>query len=1024
MYNNIKHTLRGVYMKNNKFIAKISFAAILLLGALSPLMFLSDPLGVGKDNIDYEEVGITHGDLIPALAEEAEVVTADKVIIHYHNDDGANIDRRFYIWNAVTKGIEYDDNKICKWSDDGKDMSITLDFVNDERFHSFHELGGMSFIVKTKNIWAGQSSDTYLDYALFPPVDGLVEVWTIPGEGNDIDIFQTEAETKMDKIVTATFSDWKNIKVTSTIAPSSYRLYAYTGNYFKIDPDSQPRFKNNYLFKTGENPTTTIDQKTGYAVWTIALKNIIHINVQYVVEAIFPTNPNKTMNKIVAFDNLYDTPRFKTFYTYTGNDLGAYVSEDKMTTTFKVWSPTAVRMRLLIYMTGTPKIYGGVDEFFSFEMTYQPGGVWQTTMDADYSGSYYTYFVYNTAGNYEVCDPYAKACGVNGIRAEVLDFNTTNPEHWDDIPLKWDGVEGYDIAHANELSVYEVHVRDLTQDESWQGESKGGTYSAFAEKGTTYQGVTTGFDHIEELGVKAVQLLPVFDHDDSEVYYDNETQQVVEDDKRVNIDFNWGYNPLNYNCVEGGYATDPYNGASRINEFKQLIYNYATNANHTRIIMDVVYNHVSSAPASCFHKLMPRYFFRYTADNAYYNGSGCGNEVKTEAPMMRKYIVDSLCWWASEYKIKGFRFDLMGLIDCETLKQAAKALYAIDPDIVMYGEGWRGDGDGFHGEGLPAETGNVYSKLYPTNDSVAVGAFNDTGRNALRGGNDKGWGSTDHLPGWGYMSQGSDSASSETRGQVADMLWGIHTGKGGNPIQTVNYASCHDNWTLFDQLYYTLGVGGVTKPDLQFVCEASTAANSFVMLTNGIAFMQGGEELFRSKELDSAAMEEVTSDTYENMYGHYCSHNSYNAPAYVNSFKWGNKISLTRDGKTVQTTAYCNQLAKAIKLHTSMPKYQYQDGNFPYSKTSAGHDILNTSWAGHDKSNVEYNAGSGFQLDEYFIFLGGRTWSYIGFGDVPKCGDPIFSFNLDAYDTTNKTVNLGNYAKNTGAAIVMWYRGK
>ena len=389
---------------------------------------------------------------------------------------------------------------------------------------------------------------------------------------------------------------------------------------------------------------------------------------------------------------------------------------------------------------------------------------------------------------------------------------------------------------------------------------------------------------------------------------------------------------------------------------------------------------------------------------------------------MRKYIVDSLVWWASEYKIKGFRFDLMGLIDCETLKQAAKALYAIDPDIVMYGEGWRGDGDGFHGQGLPAETGNAYSQLYATNNSVAVGAFNDTGRNALRGGNDAGWGSSSSLPGYGYMQQGASDISSETRTKVADMLWGIHTGKGGNPEQTVNYASCHDNWTLFDQLYYTLGDSG-NKPNLQYVLEASVAANAFVMLSNGIAFIQGGEELFRTKELDAAARELVTSDTYENMYGHYCSHNSYNAPDYVNSFKWGNKISVTRDGSTVNTTAYCTQIADAIKLHTTMPKYPYRASGFPYSQTSAGNTILGTSWAGKDKANKEYNGGSGFQLDEYFIFFAGRNWAYVSFGDVPKCGSPIYSFNLDTYDTVNGTVNVGNYANNTGAAIVMWYRG-
>lgn len=1012
-------------MKHSNNLPKWLFAGFLTLGILSPAFFSHFRNAELEDNIEYEEVTIKDwDDFVPVYAEEDEVVTADKVIIHYHNDDGGNKDRRFYIWNDLVDGLEYDDPTICTWSSDGKDMSITLDFINDVRFKDFQGLGGMSFIVKTKGVWIGQSADIYLDFSLFPPTDGVVEVWTIPGEGNGIDIYKTEEETKMDKVVSSAFKDWKNISVVSTIAPTSYKVYAYTSNYFKLANELQPNAKPKYLFKSGENPTTTPDTATGYVKWNIPLNNIIHINVQYVVEAIFPTNPNKVMSKIISFENLYDTDRFTEFYNYNGKDLGVTINTDEQgnkTTTFKVWSPTAARMRLLIYTTGTPKLYGGHDDYFASDMTYAPGGIWTTTVNGSYDGMYYTYFVYNTAGNFEVVDPYAKACGVNGIRGMICDFSNTNPDSWDDVPLKWDGQAGYDIEYANELSVYEVHIRDLTQDESWTGEAKNGTYSAFAEAGTTYQGLKTGFDHIEELGVKAVQILPFFDHDDAEIKYDNDTGTIVESDE-VNIKFNWGYNPLNYNCLEGGYATDPYNGDSRVKEFKQLVYNYAHNANHTRIIMDVVYNHVSSAPASNFNKLMPKYYFRYTSDWSYYNGSGCGNEVKTEAPMMRKFIVESLVWWATEYKIKGFRFDLMGLIDVKTLQDAATALYAIDPDIVMYGEGWRGDGDGFHGQGLPADTGNVYSQLYATNKRVAVGGFNDTGRNALRGGNDAGWGSTSHLPGYGYMSQGSGDCSEQTRGQVADMLWGIHTGKGGNPTQTVNYASCHDNWTLFDQLYYTLGDNG-QKPNLQRVVDASVAANAFVMLSNGIAFMQGGEELFRSKELTQAETEEVTSDTYENMYGHICSHNSYNAPARANSFKWGNKISITRDNQTVQTTNACAKYAEAIKLHTTMPKYQYSSAGFPPSKTSAGNTILGTSWAGKDKNNNNYNGGSGFQLDEYFIFFAGRNWAYVSFGDVPKCGDPVFSFNLDAYDTVNGTVNVGNYANNTGGAIVMWYRG-
>jgi pullulanase len=396
--------------------------------------------------------------------------------------------------------------------------------------------------------------------------------------------------------------------------------------------------------------------------------------------------------------------------------------------------------------------------------------------------------------------------------------------------------------------------------------------------------------------------------------------------------------------------------------------------------------------------------------------------------MMRKYIVESVLLWATKYKIKGFRFDLMGLIDTVTLREIKDRLYELDKDMYIYGEGWDGMG-GYNG--APGTkggyTGNVYSDLYPTPDSPGlIGCFNDAGRNAIRGGNDQYWGAELKHPGWGYMQQGPEHCSADTRNNVANMLWGVHSGAGGNPLQHIAYASCHDNWTGFDQLYYTLG-DTVNAPNLKTVLDASTAMHAFIMMSNSAAFILGGEELFRTKEIPAGLEEDILVSTYEDMYGHLCSHNSYNSPLVVNSFKWGNKISMERDGYTVDTTGYTAVFAEFIKLHAELPKYLPQNGqSFPFKTTSVGNEIYGISWAGAELGSSTpqtYNGCSGFQLDEYFVFLAGRQWGWVQFGDVPH-STKVFEFGPNEYDNINGTVNVGDINTNIGGAIVVYYRGK
>lgn len=1005
----------------------------LLLFGVTSLMLLSSlpafPLIkeiVEPDNIQYDEEKIVSY-YEPAYAdEEEETIKVNKVVLHYHNDDGkcgadttsggTNGGRSFYIWVNGVAGVEcFPDNV----ANAGQDMDLTIDFSSSE----FSKYGGKSsllFIVKYRSEignenWGGQSADTELRYAdHLPNGDGVVEVWTTNAVGSDVAIYDTEAETKVEGLKVAEFVDWKTIRCKNTATTGfTYKLYAFDETFYKIDAKERDEYRKNYVVKEGSGG--------GDASFDIVLPHTAHINMVYCVESL--DNASITglkKNTYVTYDKLYDDERFNKYYIYEDNNLG--INYNNRRTFFRVWAPTAANMTVKLYDTGTTKDFGGSNIGRYYHMSYTGHGLWTLVISGDLVGKYYTYIVDNSSGTAEVCDPYATSTGLNGLRGYIYDKAATNPEGWDTVPLKWDGEEGYDIASPQELSVYEVHVQDFTYDESWGGTEKKGTYNAFVEKNTSYtdgdKTVSTGYDHLKELGVNAVQLQPSFDHDNDES--DPES-------------YNWGYNPLNYNVPEGLYSSDPTDGLARVKEFKNMVYQLAQTPKEgdvpTRVIMDVVYNHVSRASGSNFTKLMPKYFFRYTEDGEYYNGSGCANEIKTEAPMMSKFIIDSLLMWAKEYKVKGFRFDLMGLIDWQTIKKAAHALYEVDPDIYIYGEGWTGDGSDAHiynGEGQPyagnwgANTWTVYNKLGRSRTSKLcyVGAFNDSGRNAIRGGNDTYGGSK--LPGYGYMQKGPGDASSEDRDKVASLLWGVNKDQenGNHPEQTVNYASCHDNWTLYDQLYYTLGKDGNAPANLKDVYDASFATHAFIMLANATAFIHGGEELFRSKELNEEERATVTPSTYENMYGHYISHNSYNVPASVNAFNWANKIKIG----DVDTSGYTAKFAEVIKLHSSLPKYSYKS-QFPYATTSAGKAINGICWSGGAKDGAAggYHGCCGFQLDEYFIFLAGRQWGWVQFGDVEN-SDKIFEFGPNAFDATNKTVNLGHFDNNVGGAIVVYKR--
>lgn len=544
----------------------------------------------------------------------------------------------------------------------------------------------------------------------------------------------------------------------------------------------------------------------------------------------------------------YSTKTFEKNYTYKGDDLGA--TWTKKATTFRVWAPTAEKVVVNLYETGNPDAADCVGQV---SMKKDVKGTWIAEKKGDLNGVYYTYSVSVNGKVTEATDPYARTTGVNGVRAMVIDLSATNPAGWD---------EDKD-PHADncitDAIIYELHVRDLSVDEN-SGIQHKGKFLGIAETGTkNAAGHATGLDHMKELGITHLHLLPSYDYGS------------VDETRLDEAQFNWGYDPVNYNVPEGSYSTDPYHGEVRVKEMKQMV--QALHQNGISVIMDVVYNHVYDAEQFCFNKIVPGYFSRIDKNGVYSNGSCCGNDTASERSMVKKYIVDSVSYWADEYHIDGFRFDLVGLLDTETINAIVEDVHKKHPNVIFYGEGWTMP------TGVTKE-GYLMATQLNSAETPEFAYFSDTLRDGLKG-------RVFFADSKGYVTGADDATEVIEACLLGQSDWCK------NPCQTVNYASCHDNYTLMDKIALSIPEAGRDE-----WIRSNNLSAAICMLSQGVAFMHAGEELLRSKVDEQGEYVE----------------NSYASSDYVNQFDW----NVLEKEECQKTFAYYKGLIQLRKRYASL----------------------------------------------------------------------------------------------------------
>lgn len=745
------------------------------------------------------------------------------VRVHYHRFDEEYSGWNLWLWPYEGEGAAY---PLDQSDEFGKYSTIVV-----PGSAGVDQIG----VIVRLNEWEAKDvpNDIYFSTSKVGE-DGVIDVYLVQGDAtvhyslDDVDLSPT--------FLNADLSDAESVDITVTVP---FELTEVAPLIKLMSANGETILAKNLTSLEGDGAVTTA---------TVIFEQELKANENYILSMEGYGEIGVNMSKV------FDMPSFEDNFFYDGDDLGA--SYDSTGTTFKLWAPTASTVSVRLYETGIDGEM--IDEII---MDAEDKGVYSTTVGGDLNGVYYTYAVEVAGSTNEAVDPYATAVGVNGDRGLVLDLDTTNPEGWDQDQRP--AFEG----ETNAI-VYELHIRDLSMSETSGIENKG-KFLGLTESGTTNDaGLSTGLDHLKELGITHLQLLPVFDY------------RSIDETSLEDNEFNWGYDPKNYNAVEGSYSTDPYDGALRIQEYKETI--QTLHENDIRVIMDVVYNHTGASHDSHLNKLVPNYYYRLDGTN-FSNGSGCGNETASERAMVSKMIVDSVVFWAEEYHIDGFRFDLMGLHDLETMQAVRDALDEIDPTIIVYGEGWTG------GSSPLSETERAVKANTFMLDGI--GAFSDDLRDGIKGhvfstdepGFVNGFDGLEESIKFGVVGAVEHHQINYADVNYSSFPWA------DEPGQSINYAEAHDNHTLWDKLI-------ITNPDddIETLKYMDKMSGAIFLTSQGVPFIHAGMEFLRSKDGD---------------------HNSYKSPDEVNMIDW--------DLKTENINVF-NYYKGLIELRKAHPAFRME----------------------------------------------------------------------------------------------------
>lgn len=804
---------------------------------------ISDDRFVTMDK-DVVEIWITSGEAefaaeAPDGAAVYDIAALEEARLNVYNEaDATKLNVHYYNFDQKYSA---DSVEAFAWS--GTEVGGSYPLSETDDFGAFFKVGlqpkeGVT-TAGVKVIQDG-NTDTAVEYEvdLAKAVDNTMDVYIV--EGNPILWYDINEVVYNPVIAEAYFSETSSSEIYAILSRAPKDYAGSLAAQLKVTDEDGVEYA-----------VAAADCEDGRTV-VLTLEEELELSKAYDLSMEGYEGTTVSMNKILG------SAYFDDAMAYDGDDLGATYTKEK--TSFKVWAPTASEVSLNLYEQGA-----GDNLIETLPMTAGDKGVWSCEKQGDLNGVYYTYSIKVGNKTNEAVDLYARTTGVNGNRGMVIDLSATNPEGFEN-----------DVRPAFEnptdAVIYEIHVRDLSSDAS-SGIANTGKFLGFTETGTTNaDGLATGIDHIKDLGVTHVQILPSYDY------------ATVDETKLDTAQFNWGYDPKNYNVPEGSYSTDPYHGEVRVNEMKQMV--QALHANGIRVNMDVVYNHTFNIEGSWFQKTVPDYYYRKVGEN-YSNASGCGNETASDRAMFRKYIVDSVVYWATEYHIDGFRFDLMAVHDIETMNAVRAALDEIDPSIMVYGEGWTG-GDCAISSSKQALKANIYQM-------ERVGAFSDDIRDAIKGNvfdsQDKGFvngkdGMEESIK-FGVVAATPHPQVMISQNEKGSKSWA------SQPGQSINYVSCHDNLTFWDKLAIS------NADDSEETRIKMNKLGSAVLLTSqGVPFFQAGEEMLRSKP--SATVEGGFDE------------NSYASPDSTNSIKWSNKANVA------DTYEYYKGLIAFRKAHSAL----------------------------------------------------------------------------------------------------------